>query len=114
MPLPGQVAYPVVAIPDLHGNTSFLRKLLTRLECRPEWPDCRVVFLGDFCDRGPDVKGCIDLVLRVLRDRPGSSAVAGNHDIAPVRAARLDDGPFSPYWAQRYRERYDHGPTFTS
>jgi serine/threonine protein phosphatase 1 len=112
MPLPSQVNYPVVAIPDLHGNTAFLRKLLTRLAAHPEWPACKVVFLGDFCDRGPDVKGCLDLVLQVLRDRPGSSAVAGNHDLAPVRAARLDGGPPSPYWMQRYRERYDHAPTF--
>jgi serine/threonine protein phosphatase 1 len=114
MLLPGQVDYPIVAIADLHGNIAFLRNLLARLEARPEWPECKVVFLGDYCDRGPDVKGCIDLVLQIIRDKPGSSAVAGNHDLAPTRAARLDDGPFSPYWAQRYRERYDHVATFES
>ena len=114
MLLPPQVDYPIVAIPDLHGQSEFLRKLLTRLERRPEWPHCRVVFLGDFCDRGPDVKGTLDLVLNLLREKPGSSAVAGNHDIAPTRAAHLDNGPFSPYWALRYRERYDHAPMFQS
>ena len=36
----------------------------------------------------------------------------GNHDLALVRAARLDGGPVSPYWVERYRTRYDHHETF--
>ncbi|HEU5115715.1 MAG TPA: hypothetical protein VFT74_03490, partial [Isosphaeraceae bacterium] len=45
---------------------------------------------------------------------PGGSAVMGNHDLALVRAARLDGGPPSPYWIDGYRTRYDHHQTFES
>ncbi len=36
----------------------------------------------------------------------------GNHDLGLTRAARLDDGPPSPYWMEHYRARYDHESTF--
>jgi serine/threonine protein phosphatase 1 len=77
-----------------------------------EWNDCALVFLGDFVDRGEDVAGTIDLVLELLSRRPGGSALLGNHDLALVRAGRLDDGPPSAYWSESYLTRYDHDMTF--
>jgi serine/threonine protein phosphatase 1 len=113
MHLPTQVEYPVVAVGDLHGQTAFLERLLARLETLPDWPRCALVFLGDFMDRGPDVRGTLHLVLDLVRRRPGRcTAVMGNHDLAPLRAARLDGGPHSAFWTPRYRDRYDHVPTF--
>jgi serine/threonine protein phosphatase 1 len=38
----------------------------------------------------------------------------GNHDLALVRAAGLDDRPPSGYWVGRYAVAYDHQPTFES
>jgi serine/threonine protein phosphatase 1 len=108
------VDYPIVAIADLHGQWRSLKRLLARLEVLPEWPSCALVFLSDFVDRGPDVCGAIDLVLELLDERPDRTAVMGNHDMALVRAARLVDGPPSPYWIKRYRENYDHERTFES
>lgn len=107
--------YPIVAITDIHGQRSFLERLLDRLEERPEWPECSVVFVGDYVDRGPDVQGTIDLILDLARQRkPPVTAVMGNHDLALTRAARLDDGPPSSYWVERYQEAYDHDATFRS
>ena len=112
---PRTVAYPVVAIADLHGQKESLERLSDRLKKLPEWSDCALVFLGDFVDRGPDVRGTIKLVLELLGERPNHrTAVMGNHDLALVRAARLDDGPASPYWIASYRDRYDHKRTFQS
>ena len=88
--------------------------LLNVSSAEPEWPNCGLVFLGDFVDRGPDVKGTIDLVLELLTRKPSGSAVMGNHDLALVRAARLDDGPSSIYWGERYRTNYDNPETFKS
>src|SRR3954468_1431948 len=105
--------YPIVAVADLHGQGSELGRLVQRLEGLEEWPDCAVVFLGDFVDRGPDVPGTIDLALELLRRPAGGSAVMGNHDLALVRAARLDGGPPSPYWPDRYRTVYESDSTFT-
>jgi serine/threonine protein phosphatase 1 len=111
---PQTVDYPVVAIADLHGQKRSLERLLARLEELPEWPDCALVFLGDFVVRGPDVRGTVDRVLGLLGEKPNRAAMMGNHDMALVRAAQLDDGPASPYWITGYRERYDHIPTFRS
>jgi serine/threonine protein phosphatase 1 len=112
--LPKVLDYPIIAVGDLHGQRDELEWLVERLEGLPEWPDCALIFLGDFVDRGPDVRGLIDLVIELLRRRPGGSAVMGNHDLALIRAARLDGGPASPYWVDRYQTRYDHDETFES
>src|SRR5438105_2161419 len=73
--LPKTLDYPIVAIGDLHGQRDELRRLVETLERLPEWPEVALVFLGDFVDRGPDVRGAIDLVLGLLRRparrRPG-------------------------------------------
>ncbi len=106
--------YPIVAIADLHGQRRELERLVGKLEKRSEWPDFALVFLGDFVDRGPNVRGTVDLVRELLRRPPGGSAIMGNHDLALVRAARLDGGPPSPYWIEHYRTGYDCHPTFES
>ncbi len=112
MTLPTNLDYPIIAIADLHGQLEQLERLVTRLELISEWDDCALVFLGDYVDRGEDVPGTIDMVLKLLSRRPGGSAVLGNHDLALVRATRLDDGPRSPYWIDSYLRRYDHEQTF--
>ena len=114
MPWPIAVDYPIVAIPDLHGQRAGLERLLARLGRLPEWARCAVVFLGDFVDRGPDVRGAIERVLDLLDRHAVVAAVMGNHDLALVRAARLDGGAPSAYWLDGYRLRYDHIPTFES
>jgi serine/threonine protein phosphatase 1 len=112
MNLPTNLDYPVIAIADLHGQLEQLKRLVSRLETLAEWDDCALVFLGDFVDRGEDIPGTIDMALELLSRRPGGSAVLGNHDLALVRAARLDDGPSSPYWIERYLHSFDHMQTF--
>ncbi len=112
--LPTNLDYPIIAIGDLHGQRDELERLIERMEKLPEWPDSALVFLGDFVDRGPDVRGTINLVMKLLRRPPGGSAVMGNHDLALVRAARLDGGPASSYWIRRYRTNYDNSETFES
>jgi predicted MPP superfamily phosphohydrolase len=107
MNLPTNLDYPIIAIADLHGQREQLERLVARLEKVAEWDDCALVFLGDYVDRSEDIPGTIDLVIESLSRRPGGSAVLGNHDLALVRAARLDDGPGSPYvrrksWQTRF------------
>jgi serine/threonine protein phosphatase 1 len=111
MTLPTNLDYPIIAIGDLHGQLEQLKRLVARLELISEWDHCAFVFLGDYVDRGDDVPGTINLVLKLLSRRPGGSAVLGNHDLALMRATRLDDGPSSPYWIESYLHRYDHQQT---
>lgn len=110
-----EVDYPVVAITDVHGQRRFLERLLHRLAGRPDWARCALVFVGDYVDRGPDVQGTLGVILDLAAKHPGGvSAVMGNHDLALLRAARLDGAAVSDYWVEGYRARYDHEPTFRS
>ncbi|MGF1580826.1 MAG: metallophosphoesterase [Gemmataceae bacterium] len=112
MQLPATLDYPIVAIGDIHGQREFLERLLAKLEQLAEWPGCSIVFLGDLMDRGPDVKGTVELILSLIRTRGNCTAVMGNHDLAPKRAAGLDGQPPSEFWVRRYRIAYDHQMTF--
>ena len=67
-----------IAIGDVHGHFDALDDLLRRLELRR---GDTVVFLGDYIDRGPRTRDCIDAILE-LPDRHGVQLVClrGNHE----------------------------------
>ena len=69
-----------IAIGDIHGNAKALQDLLGQLAAELTAADT-VVFLGDYIDRGPDSRGCIE---RILQFRAGTVAkvvtLAGNHE----------------------------------
>jgi serine/threonine protein phosphatase 1 len=67
----------LLAVGDIHGCLDHLQRLLARVEPTPA---DRVVFLGDFIDRGPDGKGVIDYLLDFGRRFPCSVFVRGNHE----------------------------------
>lgn len=68
------------AIGDIHGNVDALRDLLARLEPQLA-PADDVVFLGDYIDRGPDSKPCIDEVLAFRhRVTAAVTCLLGNHE----------------------------------
>ena len=79
MPMQG---YDVIG--DIHGHADALRRLLIKLEYTEvegafRHDSRKVIFAGDFVDRGPDQKE----VLRIARKmcKAGSaSAVLGNHE----------------------------------
>ena len=69
-----------IAVGDIHGNLSALNDVLDQLR-RELLPVDTVVFLGDYIDRGPDSKRCVDAILR-FRNEVGGEVVAlmGNHE----------------------------------
>jgi serine/threonine protein phosphatase 1 len=70
----------LIAIGDVHGNLAALRDLLGRLQGEVGAADT-LVFLGDYIDRGPDSRGCVDAIL-ALRANPAPRVVClrGNHE----------------------------------
>jgi serine/threonine protein phosphatase 1 len=114
MQLPTRVEYPVIAIGDLHGRVEWLDELVAKLRRRPEWPTARFVFLGDLVDRTDTVKALVSRVLELIAEKPGSTCVMGNHDLALVSAAGLHERPPPAYWVKRYGDAYDHKWTFLS
>lgn len=71
------------AIGDVHGRSDLLQAMIAFIETdatrRGRLP--RIVFLGDIVDRGPDNRGCLDIVGRVLTNHPRSAFLRGNHDV---------------------------------
>ena len=106
--------YPLMALTDLHGQLSEFKALVSLLEKEPVYDQCALVFLGDYVDRNSGVKETIDLVLELLKRPAGGVALMGNHDLALVRAAGLDDREPSPYWVNRYFGDYNNSGTFKS
>ena len=71
-----------LAIGDIHGVTSALDALLAAVKLKP---DDRLIFLGDYVDRGPDSKGVIDRLI-ALRKTHDVVCLRGNHELMMVRS----------------------------
>lgn len=65
--LPG----PVAVVGDIHGRSDMLAALLRHLPV-----DVPLLVLGDLCDRGPDTRGVLDLLIE-----RGARGVHGNHEL---------------------------------
>ena len=78
-----------IAIGDIHGNLKALDDLLARINREVNKSDT-VVFLGDYIDRGPDSRGCIERVLDFKRNVNALViTLLGNHEEWLLRT--LDD-----------------------
>jgi serine/threonine protein phosphatase 1 len=68
------------AIGDMHGNVRLLRELLGKLLPMIA-PQDTLVFLGDYIDRGPDSKGCIETIIRLKQEASFTVVtLLGNHE----------------------------------
>jgi len=82
---PGERVY---AVGDIHGRADLLGALLERIgedaEARHDGRRLRLIFLGDYVDRGDRSRETLDLLLRVARETPEGTAVflRGNHEAA--------------------------------
>jgi serine/threonine protein phosphatase 1 len=77
-----------IAIGDVHGNSAALDDLLRQLKGEVTRGDV-VVFLGDYIDRGSNTKECVDRILALRHEMPGSVVcLCGNHDDWLLRTLR--------------------------
>lgn len=89
-PLP---AGPLDIVGDIHGEFDALRSLMRHLGYNPQGrhPEGRtLVFVGDFCDRGPDSPAVLARV-QALVEAGRAVAVLGNHEINLLRE-KIKDG----------------------
>ena len=67
----------LITIGDIHGRLSKLKGLLAKID--PQTND-RLVFLGDYVDRGPDSFDVVELIIRLKQDYPKTVTLRGNHE----------------------------------
>ncbi|MBT8038151.1 MAG: serine/threonine protein phosphatase [Verrucomicrobiae bacterium] len=66
-----------LAIGDIHGCLAPLRQIWEVIAPQPE---DRIIFMGDYIDRGPDSKGVIDFLINVQRQGYDITFLSGNHE----------------------------------
>jgi serine/threonine protein phosphatase 1 len=75
-------------IGDVHGQICKLEPLLDLCETCAG-PDARLVFIGDYVDRGPDPRAVVTLLIDLQRRSPGQVVcLRGNHEAVVLAAAR--------------------------
>lgn len=83
----------VFAVGDVHGRLDLLDALIERLDAEgAREPGARLVFLGDYIDRGPDVRGVVDRLAALRQERPGTVFLAGNHEQVLLQFLAAPDG----------------------
>lgn len=72
------------AVGDIHGCAALLDALLAqiRADAPPAPARTRLIFLGDYVDRGPDSKGVIDRLIALKNASPETIFLRGNHEQA--------------------------------
>lgn len=89
----------IYAIGDVHGRADLLRTLQDQiLQDARQSPrvKSRVVYLGDYVDRGPSVRETLDLVVDGLRDDFEVTCLRGNHE--QLLLDFLEDPTTLPAW----------------
>ena len=70
---------PIYVIPDIHGYLDKLTQALALVEAHAG-PNARIVFLGDYVDRGPDSRGVLQLLINGKAEGRDWITLRGNHD----------------------------------
>src|SRR6476660_3264477 len=77
-----------IAVGDIHGNLLALHDILGQLRGAAAAGDT-IVFLGDYNDRGPDSKGCVDAILEFQQEVSARVVcLRGNHEEWFLRTLR--------------------------
>lgn len=79
---------------DIHGHYDLLVKLLTRMGYKYDGkiyvhPDRQVIFVGDFINRGDQIRSTVKLVRRMVESGSALS-VLGNHEFNAILYSTLD------------------------
>ncbi|KAJ3675083.1 hypothetical protein LUZ60_004125 [Juncus effusus] len=124
MAAPVESSRTVICIGDIHGFHSKLLRLWSNLQSSlpaSSFDSALVIFLGDYCDRGPQTLQVLDFLISLPRNYPRQRHVflCGNHDLAfaafvgalparPDGAGRWDD-TWKEYEQNEEREGWYRG-----
>jgi serine/threonine protein phosphatase 1 len=79
----------IICIGDIHGCASTFDNLLSN-EISLKKSD-KIVFLGDYIDRGPDSKGVVDIIIDLISRGYDISCLLGNHEDMFIESEEDDE-----------------------
>jgi len=68
----------IFIVGDVHGCLGMLQRLIDQIGWRPEAD--RLIFLGDFIDRGSESRGVVEYVLEISKRSEHVECLMGNHE----------------------------------
>jgi serine/threonine protein phosphatase 1 len=68
----------IFIVGDIHGCLNDLKGLMGMIDWEPDQD--RLIFLGDYIDRGEDPKGVVDYILQLSGQSPFVQCLMGNHE----------------------------------
>ncbi|KAJ3442591.1 tyrosine-protein phosphatase rlph2 [Anaeramoeba flamelloides] len=78
-----EISGDVIVIGDVHGYLDSVKDLFRQFEENiPDFENTWVVFLGDYSDRGPNSKETLEFLVDLWKNRPKTTFLMGNHDLA--------------------------------
>ncbi|MBO0356515.1 metallophosphoesterase [Hymenobacter sp. BT186] len=99
-------------IGDIHGHAHELRAMLAKLGYTLEQgvyrhPNRQVIFVGDFIDRGPNIRETLEIV-RGMVDGGAALAVMGNHEYNAIcfHEKHPQGGHLRPHMARNIMQHY--------
>ena len=95
------MTHPIYAIGDIHGQIEMLHDALAKIE-RDGGSDAKIVFLGDYVDRGENSKAVIELLMNGVQKGKNWTCLLGNHD--RMLSMFLEDYPRTDF---RLKPGYD-------
>lgn len=81
----------VYAIGDIHGCYDELVTLMDKIEehAKGFTTPYKIVFLGDYIDRGPNSRGVIEYLINLKKERPNDMVfLMGNHDLMMINTEK--------------------------
>lgn len=66
-------------IGDIHGCLDMLKRLVEKIKWDPAKD--KLIFVGDYIDRGPDPKGVVDYILSLMAESSRIQCLIGNHEV---------------------------------
>ena len=100
-------------IGDIHGCNLTLVSLLTELGYKLDsdgtygHPERKVIFLGDFIDRGPGQREVINIV-KGMMGKGSALSVMGNHEYNAIAYATVDEATGKPLRPHTEKNRIQH------
>lgn len=103
-------------IGDIHGHATELKALLTKMNYREidgvwQHPERKVIFLGDFVDRGPEQVETFNIACSMV-DNGQALAVMGNHEFNAVAWATEDPKSSGEYLRPHTDKNLDQHQAF--